>query len=141
MSSEGTDMDIKAPLIALNKMKLNKIFSSNGASVLLLAVMMSPETKDVTPSQQNENSVWLNASSRIHILSLTALWSNYALSFVRVPNYILRRHIAHFKSLSPWNYTDTLLFHSFNSLDIFSTILIFSFVYLCMHIAPCHINQ
>lgn len=57
MSSDGIDMDIKAPLIALNKMKPKKIFSSNGASVLLLAVMMSPETKDETPSQQNENSV------------------------------------------------------------------------------------
>lgn len=141
MSSDGIDMDIKAPLIALNKMKLKKIFFSNGTSVLLLAVMMSPETKDETPSQQNENSVWLNASPRIHILSLTALCSNYTFSFVRIPNYILRRGIAYFKSLSPEVYTDTLLFHSFNSLDIFSTILIFSFVCLSMHIPPCHINQ
>lgn len=133
MNSEGIDMDIKAPLIALNKMKLNKIFSSNGTSVLLLAMMVSPEIKDETPSQQNENSVWLKASPRIRMLSLTALWNNYTLSFVRVPNNILRRHIAYFKSLSPWIYTDTLLFHSFNSLDIFSTILIFSFVYfLCI---------
>lgn len=93
MSSEGIDMDVKAPLIALNKMKLNKIFSSNGTSVLLLAVMVSPEIKDETPSQQNENSVWLKASPRIRMLSLTALWNNYTLSFVRVPNYILRRHI------------------------------------------------
>lgn len=73
MSSEGIDMDIKASLIALNKMKLNKIFSSNGTSVLLLAVMMSPEAKDETPAQQNENSVWLNESPRIRMLSLTAL--------------------------------------------------------------------
>lgn len=81
MSSDGIDMDIEAPLIALNKMKPKKNFSSNGTSVLLLAVMMSPETKDETPSQQNENSVRLNASPRIHILSLTALWSNYAFFF------------------------------------------------------------
>lgn len=46
--SEGSDMGMKAPFVAPSKMKLNKILSSNDTSVILL--VLSPETKDETPS-------------------------------------------------------------------------------------------
>ena len=78
---------------ASNKMKLNKILFSNGTSVILLAVKLSPETKDATPSWQSKKGIRVHTLSKIHMLSLTALYSNYILSFVRITNYI-RRHVA-----------------------------------------------
>lgn len=82
---------------ASDKMKGNKILSSNGTSAIPLAVKLSPETKDwvLLPG------IWVYTLPRIHMLSLKALCSSYILPFVRKTNHMIRRHVAYFKSLSP----------------------------------------